>query len=145
VAGEPVGIVGELRPGVGEGLGFPGRVAVFEVDLTAVARHAGQPVAYREVPRFPPVHRDLAFTVDEAIAAGEIEDAIRAAGGDLVDSVELFDVFRGGPIPEGKKSVAFSVDFRATDRTLTDQEAEAAVEAMVGRLSERFGAEIRTA
>ncbi len=145
VAGEPVGIVGELRPGVGEGLGFPGRVAVFEVDLTAVARHAGQPVAYREVPRFPPVHRDLAFTVDEAIAAGEIEDAIRAAGGDLVDSVELFDVFRGGPIPEGKKSVAFSVDFRATDRTLTDQEAEAAVEAMVGRLSEQFGAEIRTA
>jgi len=145
VVGEPVGFVGELRPGVGEGLGFPGRVAVFEVDLTAVGRHAGQPVAYREVPRFPPIHRDLAFTVDETMAAEEIEGAIRAAGGDLVDSVELFDVFRGGPVPEGKKSLAFSVDFRAADRTLTDQEAEAAVEAIVGRLSERFGAELRTA
>jgi len=129
---------------VGERLGLPGRVAVFEVDLRAVAGYAGQPVAYREVPRFPPVHRDLAFTVDETVAAGAIEDALRAAGGDLVDSVELFDVFMGGPIPEGKKSLAFSVDFRAADRTLTDQEAEAAVGAIVGRLSKRFGAELRT-
>src|SRR5207244_7853937 len=80
VGGEPVGIVGELRPGVGEGLGFPGRVALFEVDLTAVARHAGQPVAYREGPRLPPVHGALALTVAGAVATGDMDAAARAPG-----------------------------------------------------------------
>ena len=81
--------------------------------------------------------------MDEPVPAGAVADTIRAAGRATAESVVLFDVFTGGPIPPGKKSLAFSVDFRAPDRTLTDQEAEAAVRAIVDRLARDFGAEFR--
>jgi phenylalanyl-tRNA synthetase beta chain len=90
------------------------------------------------------VRRDLAFSVDVAVPAGAVRDAIREASGGLADSVVLFDVHTGPPLPEGKKSLAFSVDFRAPDRTLTDQEAERAVQAIVERLASDFGAELRS-
>jgi phenylalanyl-tRNA synthetase beta chain len=96
------------------------------------------------VPRFPPVRRDLAFIVDASIPAGRVRSALEDAAGEILGSVLLFDVFDGPPLPEGKKSLAYSVDFRAPDRTLTDEEADDAVEAIVERLLRDVGARLRS-
>jgi len=118
-------------------------VAVLEIDVTVLAAHLGRGGAFREIPRFPPVHRDLAFVVDAATPAGVVRAVLVDAAGALLDSAVLFDVFEGVPIPAGKKNLAFSVDFRAPDRTLTDGEAEAAIQDIVQRLARDFGAEFR--
>jgi phenylalanyl-tRNA synthetase beta chain len=89
------------------------------------------------------VRRDLAFVVDAGTPAGEVGAALEAAAGGLLDSCVLFDVHRGPPLPDGKKSLAFSVDFRALDRTLTDAEVHEAVATIVDRLAAEFGAELR--
>ena len=138
------GEVGELHPGVAQRLDFPSRVALVELEMEVLASAAWADLAYREVPRFPPVRRDLAFTVDAGTSAGAVRDAIVDAAGGLTGEVTLFDVHTGPPIPEGKKSLAFSVDFRAPDRTLTDQEAEQAVRAIVERVAADFGGELRS-
>ena len=144
VGGRTVGAIGEVHPGVAERLDVPPETAVFELDLTALAPEATDRMSYREISRFPPVHRDLAFIVDERVPAGAIFDAIRGSGGELVETVTLFDVFQGDPVPAGKKSLAFSVDFRASDRTLTDEEVEALVAAIVRRVASEYGGELRS-
>jgi phenylalanyl-tRNA synthetase beta chain len=138
------GIVGELHPAHARRLDLPGRVAVFELDVQVAATHAGPGVTYRDVPRFPPVRRDLAFALGADVPAGEVQAALEEAAGDLLDSCVLFDLHTGPPLPEGKKSLAFSIDFRAPDRTLTDDEASAAVARTVERLVREFGAELRS-
>jgi phenylalanyl-tRNA synthetase beta chain len=144
VAGTPAGVLGEIDPGVRERLDLAARVAVFELDVGVLAARSGEIPAFRAIPRFPPVHRDLAFVVDEDIPVGAVRDEILSAGGGMLEGVVLFDVFTSGPIPAGKKSLAFAVDFRAPDRTLTDQEAEEEVRRIVDRLASRFGAELRS-
>jgi phenylalanyl-tRNA synthetase beta chain len=144
VAGEAAGVLGEVHPRVAERLDLPPRTTVAEIDMEILARHAKGRATYREIPRFPPIHRDLAFIVDERTPVGSMHAALIDAAGGLVDSVVLFDLFTGGPLPPGRKSVGFSVDFRAPDRTLTDAEAEAAVRAIAERLRREFGAELRS-
>ena len=143
--GEPVGVVGEIHPKVAASLDIPGRVAVGELELSALMDLAPSVVQVRDVPRYPPVRRDLAFTVDAGTPAGAVQGALEDAAGELLDSCLLFDVHTGPPLPEGKKSLAFSVDFRAPDRTLTDTEANEAVGAIAARLAQEFGAELRSA
>jgi phenylalanyl-tRNA synthetase beta chain len=108
-----------------------------------LATHRRDRVRYREISRHPPNRRDLAFIVDASVPAGDLRSALVDAGGALVDEVVLFDVFSGAPVPEGKKSLAFSVDFRAPDRTVPDEEADEAVRQIVERLRRDFGAELR--
>ena len=144
IGGEPAGVVGELHPKAIERLGIAGRVALGELEVHAVMRAATAELTVRDIPRFPPVRRDLAFTVDAATPAGHVRSALEEAGGDLVGSCLLFDVFAGAPLPEGKRSLAFSIDFRAAERTLTDEEADAAVAGIVERLARDFGAELRS-
>jgi phenylalanyl-tRNA synthetase beta chain len=143
VGGLAAGALGEVHPRLAESLDLTGRVSVFELDVGLLAGFAGRPQPFRDIPRFPPVRRDLAFIVDEGVPAGAVGEAIREAGGPLVDTVVLFDVFTGRPVPDGKKSLAFSVDFRAPDRTLTDEETDQAVAAIVAHLAGEFGAELR--
>jgi len=119
-------------------------VAVVELEGRALQAASGGPPVFRDVPRFPPVRRDLAFVVPEATPAGAVRDAIIGAGGDLLDSCELFDVFRGGSLPEGTKSLAFSLGFRAPDRTLTDEEADQRIAAVVEAIATGFEGELRT-
>jgi phenylalanyl-tRNA synthetase beta chain len=140
----PAGYLGELHPSLAERLDLPPRTAVAELDVEVIRSGSAAAITYREVPRFPPVRRDLAFVVDSSVPADAVRQEIDSAAPDLVDSVVLFDVFTGSPVPEGKKSLAFSVDFRAPDRTLTDQEADGAVQRIFERLVSRFGAELRT-
>jgi phenylalanyl-tRNA synthetase beta chain len=143
VEGAHAGMVGELHPAVAEEWDLPIRTAVGELDASALTRDGEETVTYAEVPRFPPVRRDLAFILPGDTPAGAVEQALVEAGEGLVGSVAVFDVFTGGGIPEGKKSLAYSIDFRAADRTLTDQEAEQAVRQMVARVERDFGGELR--
>ena len=142
--GERVGVLGEIHPAVAERFDIPGRVGVAELEVEVLMRLARPFVRVEDVPRFPPVRRDLAFTVEASTPAERVRSALAEAAGDLVSSVLLFDVFEGPPLPEGTRSLAFSLDFRAGDRTLTDEEADGAVTAIVERLSRDFGAQLRS-
>jgi phenylalanyl-tRNA synthetase beta chain len=143
VEGTPAGMVGELHPKVAEALDLPGRVAVAELELEPLMRAAAVTVTATDVPRFPPVRRDLAFVLAADVPAAAVQSALEDAAGDLLGSCLLFDVFEGGALPPGKKSLAFSVDLRAPDRTLDSEEADAAVAAVAERLALDFGAELR--
>ena len=139
----PVGVIGELHPRKASSLDVDGRVAVAELELEPLRAAASRAFRLVEVPRFPPIRRDLAFVIDEDVPAGGVQAALEAAAGELLDRSLLFDVFRGGAIPEGRKSLAFALEFRAPDRTLTDQEVEPAVATIVDRLRTELGAELR--
>jgi len=139
-----LGVMGEINPSLVERLDLGGRVAAAEVDVQALMAHASSDIEVRDVPRFPPVRRDLAFVLDAATPAAAVQAALLEAGGDLVETCLLFDVFSGPPLPEGKKSLAFFMDLRAHDRTLTDEEADAVVRRIAERLATEFGAELRS-
>jgi phenylalanyl-tRNA synthetase beta chain len=145
VEGAPAGVIGELHPKVADALDIPGRVAVAELELEPLIRAAAGTVFATDVPRFPPVRRDLSFMMDERVSAGRVQAALEESAGELLGSCLLFDVHVGSPLPQGKKSLAFSVDLRAAGRTLDSGEADATVDAIVARLAAEFGAEIRSA
>jgi phenylalanyl-tRNA synthetase beta chain len=141
--GLAVGVIGELHPRAASSLDITGRVAVGEVELGPLQAAASRDFRLVDVPRFPPLRRDLAFVVAEEVPAGTLQAALEAAGGELLDRSSLFDVFRGDPIPGDRKSLAFALEFRAPDRTLTDEEVEPMVTTIADRLRSAFGAELR--
>ena len=142
VGDRAVGVLGEIHPRVAADLGIDGRVSVGVVGLSSVAATDG--FTYREVPRFPPLRRDLAFALDAEIPAGEVLTAIRESGGELLEDVSLFDLFRGGALSAGTKSLAFAITLRAPDRTLTDEEAAPVIDAIVATVAVRTGGTLRT-
>ena len=144
LGGSPVGIVGELHPRKAASLDIEGRVAVAEIELEPLRAAASSAFRLHEVPRFPPIRRDLAFVLDDDVPAGAVHASLEAAAGELLDRSLLFDVFRGGTIADGRKSLAFALEFRAPDRTLTDEEVEPVVATIVERLRTELGAELRT-
>ncbi|HVM11028.1 MAG TPA: phenylalanine--tRNA ligase subunit beta [Actinomycetota bacterium] len=144
VGGRPVGEVGEIHPGVATSFDLSGRVAALELRVDGLLEAAEAAPMYEEVSRFPAVHRDLAFVVGARTPAGRVETILRETSGELLDRVALFDVFEGDPVPAGKRSLAFSLDLRARDRTLTDEEVERVVAAIAERLRAEVGAELRT-
>ncbi|MDQ0287435.1 phenylalanyl-tRNA synthetase beta chain [Desulfofundulus luciae] len=141
--GETLGIVGELHPDVLEEYELDVRVCAFEVDLAAMLALAGKPPRYRPLPRFPGVKRDIALVVSREVPAADVLRVIRRAGGHLLRSVELFDVYEGEQVREGCRSLAFSLHFQADDRTLTDAEVTAQIDALSGALVRELGAELR--
>ena len=136
-------MLGEIHPRVAESLDVPGRIATAELEIDELMRHAATTLQAGDVPRFPPVRRDLSFVLDEAVPHAAVESAIREAGGDLVASCILFDVHTGPPLPAGKKSLAFSVEFRDPSRTLEREEADEAVERIRARVAEDLRGELR--
>ena len=141
VEGRRVGWVGELHPEVAERFELEGwPVAALELELAA-CKPDPEP-RFRPFFNVPAVNRDLAVVVDASVPAGGMLEDIRALGGPLLAGARVFDVYTGEQVPEGKKSVAFSLTFQA-DRTLTDEEVDAEVERIAARLNERFGAEVR--
>ncbi|GAA2234291.1 phenylalanine--tRNA ligase subunit beta [Rarobacter faecitabidus] len=126
------GYAGELHPKVLERLGLPPRSVAFELDLDALIEQVtGTPVESEPVSAYPVSKEDLAFVVDEGVPAEAVAAALRVGGGDLVESVRLFDVYRGDQLGEGKKSLAFALRLRADDRTLTAQDAAAVRESAI--------------
>ncbi|HEV2758199.1 MAG TPA: phenylalanine--tRNA ligase subunit beta [Acidimicrobiales bacterium] len=123
-AGRPVGALGEVDPQVLAAHGIEGRVGWFEVDLGALLASPRRPAIYRPVSRFPSADIDLAFVVDETVPAAAVELTLSRAAGDLLERIELFDVFRS-PALEGQRSLAWRLRFSALDHTLTEDELTA--------------------
>jgi phenylalanyl-tRNA synthetase beta chain len=136
-----LGEVGELHPRTAAAFELPRGVLAFRLSLDALLRRMTLVPQYRPIPRLPAVLRDLAVVVDDAVPAAAVEALVRDEP--LVDSVTLFDVYRGAPLPAGKKNLAFAIAYRAPDRTLTDAEADAAHARIVERLRAKHGAELR--
>jgi len=141
--GEAVGLAGEVHPDVCARLGLAGSPVAFEVNLDRLLSHAAPVAQYRPLPRFPAVIRDVAVLVPADLPAARVREVIEAAGGAWVESVTLFDLYEGEKIPAGHRSLAFSVAYRAADRTLTDAEVNAAHGEVLARLQTELGASIR--
>lgn len=139
------GFIGELHPSlIAESELRTERVLVAELSIAGLS--GGRPRAVRAVPpaRFPAVERDLAVVVGNDEPAGDVAAAIEAGGGELLASASLFDVYRGRPLRDDERSLAYRLRFVAGDRTLTEGEVDAAVAAIVGELERRLGARIRS-
>jgi phenylalanyl-tRNA synthetase beta chain len=140
--GRQLGYIGELHPTVTNAAGIEGRAVAFEIDveplLAAAAIRRAQPL-----PRFPAVERDLAVVVDETVAAGALLAAIKEAGGDLLENARAFDEYRGAQVPEGNKSIAFTLTFRSPERTLTDAEVDTVMSEVRLGLEKRHSARFR--
>ena len=143
VASSVVGYAGELHPSVCERFGLPARTSAAELDFDLVVSLFGGPGVIPPVSAHPVAKEDLALVVDEAVPSAAIAAAIRAGAGELLESVRLFDIYRGAPVPAGRKSCAFALRFRAPDRTLKDAEIAAARAGAVAAAVERCGAELR--
>ena len=98
---------------------------------------------YKPLPKFPAVTRDIALLCDDSILVQEIEDTIRKAGGNLVEKVELFDIYKGKQIPEGKKSIAYAIAYRDEKKTLTDKEVNKVHDKILKALEHKLGAVLR--
>ncbi|CNG19652.1 phenylalanyl-tRNA synthetase subunit beta [Mycobacterium tuberculosis] len=138
-----VGHAGELHPRVTKAYGLPARTCAMELEL----RRLGEPVSVRapHVSSYPVATQDVALVVDSAVPAAEVEAALRDGAGDLLEAIRLFDVYTGEQAGEGRKSLAYSLRFRAPDRTLTAEEASQARDAAVAAASDRTGAVLRGA
>lgn len=137
-------IFGELNPALRAHWGLnDARVSLLEMDLDAVATHVSGPRAFSAVSRYPAVVQDLAVVVDESVPASQVAEVIREAGGKLLQGVLLFDVYQGPPIPEGKRSLAFSLSYQSDTKTLTDAEVAKVQQRIVRRLESVLGAQLR--
>ncbi|MFI7101563.1 phenylalanine--tRNA ligase subunit beta [Streptomyces sp. NPDC050161] len=138
-----VGNAGELHPRVIKTLGLPERTCAMEIDLDRVERAAEGPLRAPRISTFPVATQDVALIVDDTVPAADVEAALRAGAGELLESLRLFDVFSGEQVGAGKKSLAYALRFRAADRTLTADEASAARDAAVAAAAEHTGAALR--
>ncbi|WP_445258888.1 phenylalanine--tRNA ligase subunit beta [Nocardioides aurantiacus] len=142
VDGASVGHAGELHPRVCRDLGVPARTAVAELDLDALLARA-VPARAPEFSSFPVAKEDVALVVDADLPAAVLAATLREGAGPLLESVRLFDVWTGPPVPEGRRSLAFALRFRSPERTLTEQDTAAAREGAVALAVQRHGAEQR--
>ena len=142
VGGAPAGWLGELHPAVSAGWDVE-QAAGFELEWQAVVAATPGVVSYRDLTSFPSVRQDLAVIVAEDVAAAEVVAAVRRAGGDLLKRAEVFDVYRGDQVGAGRASLALRLEFRAADRTLTDEEVATRRAEIVDALASGLGAELR--
>ena len=138
-----LGTLGQIHPDVCGAYGLDGATYCAEIDVVLLHDLEGAEPVYTPLPRFPAITRDIAVVCDASVPVGELTECIRKAEKNVLRGVKLFDVYTGVGIPEGKKSVAFSLTLRSDDGTLTDDHAEEAVRAVLDALRENFGAVIR--
>ena len=138
-----LGTLGQIHPDVCAAYGLDGATYCAEIDVVLLHDLEGAEPVYTPLPRFPAITRDIAVVCDAAVPVGELTECIRKAEKNVLRGVKLFDVYTGVGIPEGKKSIAFSLTLRSDDGTLTDDHAEEAVRAVLDALRENFGAVIR--
>ncbi len=140
--GKAIGIVGELHPETLENYGIGVKAYAAKMNVTELLDIANAVKTYKPLPKFPAAVRDLAIVCDENLPVAELEKAIKRAVGNTLESVTLFDVYKGKQIAEGKKSVAYSIAMRSHEGTLTDEQSDAAVKRVLKEL-EKLGAELR--
>ena len=143
IDGKVLGVIGQIHPLVCENYGIHDEVYAAELDFTALADALAPERVFHSLPRFPTVSRDLALVCDETVTVGTLEDCIRKAGGELLRGIRLFDIYRGPGIAPGKKSIAFNLELRADDRTLTDEDTTGVVAAVLKALKEELSVALR--
>ncbi|MCS6110100.1 phenylalanine--tRNA ligase subunit beta [Clostridium botulinum] len=137
-----VGTLGEVHLDVTENYGIDVPCFIAELNLDALYESADMDRKYKALPKFPAVTRDIALLVEDSILVQEIEECIRKAGGNLVEKVQLFDIYKGKQIPDGKKSIAYAIAYRA-DKTLTDKEVNKVHDKILRSLEYKLGATLR--
>ncbi|MEC0238635.1 phenylalanine--tRNA ligase subunit beta [Paenibacillus dokdonensis] len=137
-----IGTLGQVHPQLQQDRGLSD-VYTAEILLQPLYDYASKDIRYRELPRFPASERDIAVVVEDSVEAGAMLSVIREAAGELLQSVQVFDVFTGSKLGEGKKSVAIALVYRHNERTLTDEEVSSAHAAVVSQLEQTFHAELR--
>jgi len=138
-----LGIMGEIHPDVAENYDIDTRCYAAELFFNVITELANTEKAFTPLPKYPSTSRDLAFVVDEAMTVGEIEKVIKAAGGEILRDVKLFDVYRGPQVGENKKSVAFALTYRHDEKTLTDEDVAKAQNQILAALEENLGLTLR--
>ena len=140
--GKEIGYLGEVHPEVCDAYSIGTRAYIAVIDIPSVLEFATFDRKYKGIAKFPAVSRDLSMVVPKAVSAGQIEDMIRQRGGKIMESCELFDIYEGDQVKEGCKSIAYSITFRADDRTLTDDDITGAMKKILNGL-ESLGIELR--
>ena len=143
IDGMEVGVMGQVHPLVAKNYGIDTDVYCAEISFTKLLQCRLPDATYSPLPKYPAVTRDLALICDEAVTVAQAEEVITAAAGKLLRDVKLFDIYRGVGVPEGKKSMAFSLELRADDRTLTDTDSEGVVTKVLNSLKEKLNATLR--
>jgi len=142
VAGESAGWLGELHPSVAARWDLE-RAGGFELAFAKLTAAAVEVPDYEDLTSFPAVRQDLAVTVGDDVPAAEVVATVRRAGGALLRKVEVFDVYRGAQVGEGRASLALALEFRAPDRTLTEDEVSQRRGKIVAALTDKLGAQLR--
>jgi phenylalanyl-tRNA synthetase beta chain len=143
ISGVLIGYAGELAPKALENLGLPKRTVALELNLSALLDAANVVAAAPAIWTFPVAKEDIALVVKSDVAATDVLNVVRDAAGELLEDIRLFDVYEGAQVPEGHKSLAFALRFRAQDRTLAAEEVAAARQAGVDAAGKTFGATLR--
>ncbi|OJV66092.1 MAG: phenylalanine--tRNA ligase subunit beta [Clostridiales bacterium 38-18] len=141
--GHILGVLGEVHPNVIENYGLSERVYVADLDYNILMQIAKEDKKYSPVPKFPAIERDIAVLVSDSVTSMAIEETVREVAGKLLESVKMFDMYKGKQISEGYKSVAYELVFRADDRTLVDEEVNSIFKKVLSALEERLGAQLR--
>lgn len=141
--GVEVGVMGQVHPLVAKNYGIDTEVYCAEISFTKLLTMLLPDATYTPLPKYPTVSRDLALICEEAVTVAQVEDVITASAGKLLRKIQLFDIYRGVGVPEGKKSMAFSLELRADDRTLTDADSEGVVNKVLAALKEKLDASLR--
>lgn len=137
------GVLGEVHPDVAENYGAPMASFVAELDLDVLYAASNTEKVYSKITKFPAVTRDIALLVDDNILVAEIEDTIKRAGGALVESIKLFDVYKGEQIGAGKKSIAYAIVYRDPKKTLEDKDVSKVHDKILRSLEHKLGAQLR--
>lgn len=144
VDGKELGIIGEIHTNVAENYDIKDRVYIGQLDFDKITELANTEVKYRELPKYPSMLRDLALVVKKDLLAGDIEKIISKHGEGLIENIELFDIYTGNQIPEGMKSVAYSITYRSYERTLREDEVNNIQDSIIKDLGDRFQAKLRS-
>ena len=143
INGIDLGFIGQVHPLVAKNYDIDGEVYCAELNFTAMFDLRLPEPTYTPLPKFPTVSRDIAVICDEGITVAQVENLINASAGKLLRKTQLFDIYRGAGVPEGKKSMAFSLELRADDRTLTDTDSEQVIQKVLKALEAELGAVLR--
>jgi phenylalanyl-tRNA synthetase beta chain len=137
-----IGVLGQIHPAVAKNFDL-GETYAVEIDFMTLMDCRAPESGYKPLPRFPAVSRDIALVCDTSVTVAALTNCIKRGGGALLREVELFDIYTGSQVPQGKKSVAFSLKLRSDDQTLTDEHADEATKSILALLENELGAVIR--
>lgn len=143
VGGVSAGVFGAVHPKVCASYELEQEVLMASIDFTLLMKYMEPSKTYHALPKFPAVTRDLAMLCDDTVEVGSIEEVIRQCGRTLIEEIKLFDIYKGKQIPQGKKSVAYSVVFRDPNKTLEEQDVNQVMEKILKRLEEKLHVELR--